>query len=95
MSELFLEAMSTMEFCFAIAISYALGSLLMHFGIPVWPMAAIIIAGIIRIAYFAYHLEEEEEEMIPKSAVISKEEFINALKNIAEKKDDEDGNPKV
>ena len=66
MNELILEAMSTMEACFAVAVCYALGSLLLYFGIPVWPMAAVIIAGVLRIVYIAFFcgdcIQNEEDD---------------------------------
>ena len=58
MNKLILEAMSTMEACFAVAVCYALGSLLLYFGIPVWPMAAVIIAGVLRIVYIAFFCDD-------------------------------------
>ena len=70
MNELILEAMSTMEACFAVAVCYALGSLLLYFGIPVWPMAAVIIAGIFRIVYLALfsdeYVQNREDDTKPK-----------------------------
>lgn len=71
MNELILVAMSTMEACFAVAVCYALGSLLLYFGIPVWPMAAVIIAGVFRIVYLAFFSDEcnlsMEDDTKPKT----------------------------